>query len=141
MACVGAAAKDYLITTMQFVLKATANEKTLMSVDDAIAKRRLLESYCKQFAACLSSNVADISTRETVLRGTFASFLSDEEKSEHAHQTGATIWALPASGSRDHQRHDRNHQHKKHVAAVAAQQRSNVSIEAKRKVTFCDDVG
>jgi hypothetical protein len=30
---------------------------------------------------------------------------------------------------------------KKHVAAVAAQQRSKLSIEAKRKVTFCDDVG
>jgi uncharacterized membrane protein len=84
MACVAAATKDCLITTMQFVLKATANEKALMSVDDAIAKRRLLESYCEQFAACLSSNVADVSTRETVLRGKFASFLSDEEKSEHA---------------------------------------------------------
>jgi hypothetical protein len=82
MACVGAATKEYLTTNMQFVLKATANGKTLMSVDDAIAKRRLLESYCKQFAACLSSNVRDATLRETVLRGTFAGCLSDEEKSE-----------------------------------------------------------
>jgi hypothetical protein len=74
IAPVEAATKDYLITDLQSVLKAIANGMALMSEDGAIAKHRLLESYCKQFAACLSSNLADAATRETVLRGTFCGF-------------------------------------------------------------------
>jgi hypothetical protein len=80
IACAAAAAKEYLTANAAFILKATANGAAIMSIDDAIAQRRLVEDYCRRHAACLSSNVKDAGLRETILRGTFAGCISDEAK-------------------------------------------------------------
>jgi hypothetical protein len=64
----------------QFVLRETAGG--LMSVDDTIALRRLQEGYCKQYAACLSSNIADATLRETAIRAMFGDCLDDEAVKE-----------------------------------------------------------
>ena len=86
MACLATATKEYLTTNAQFVLRTTGKGTTIMSVDDTIAQRRLVEGYCKRWAACLSSNVKDDSLRETVLRGTFAGCLENEAKSDEEGQ-------------------------------------------------------
>jgi hypothetical protein len=78
MACAAAATKDYLTTNSAFVVRATANG--LMSVDDRIAQRRLVEGYCKRWAACLVTNVDDAGMRETAYRATFSSCLEFEAK-------------------------------------------------------------
>jgi hypothetical protein len=75
MACAAAATKDYLSANAALVLRATANG--LMSVDDTIAQRRLVEGYCKEWAACLVSNTA-ANLRETVYRATFSACLDTE---------------------------------------------------------------
>jgi hypothetical protein len=77
LACVDSATKDYLTTNAQFVIRATAGG-LLISVDDTIALRRLQEGYCKQYAACLSSNIADETLRETAMRAMFGDCLDDE---------------------------------------------------------------
>ena len=77
LACVSSATKDYLATNAQFVLRATT-DGLVMSVDDTIALRRLQEDYCKQYAACLSSNTDDATQRETAIRALFADCLDDE---------------------------------------------------------------
>ena len=79
LACVESATKEYLTTNAQFVLRATAGG-LVMSVDDTIALRRLQEGYCKQYAACISSNIADATLRETAIRAMFADCLDDEVK-------------------------------------------------------------
>jgi hypothetical protein len=79
LACVGSATKEYLTTNAQFILRATGGGQ-LMSVEDSIAQRRLVESYCKQYAACLVSNIADAPLRESALRAMFATCLDDEAK-------------------------------------------------------------
>ena len=79
LACVESATKEYLTTNAQFVLRTTAGG-LLMSVDDTIALRRLQEGYCKQYAACLSSNIADTTLRETAMRAMFGDCLDDEVK-------------------------------------------------------------
>jgi hypothetical protein len=79
LACVDNATKEYLATNAQFVLRATAGG-LLMSVDDTIALRRLQEGYCKQYAACFSSNIADATQRETAIRAMFGDCLDDEVK-------------------------------------------------------------
>ena len=85
MACASAAAKEYIAANAAFVLRATS-KGTLMSVDDTIARRRLVEGFCKRWAACLSSNVPDASTRETVMRATFAGCLTNEAKNDEEGQ-------------------------------------------------------
>ena len=85
VACVAEATKEHLTANAEFVLKATANG-TIMSVDDTIAQRRLVEGYCKRQAACLSSNVKDATLREIVLRGAFAGCLENEAKNGETDQ-------------------------------------------------------
>jgi hypothetical protein len=77
LACVAGARKEYLATNAQHVLHATA-DGLLLSVDDTIALRRLQEDYCKQYAACLSGNLADATMRETATRALFSGCLDDE---------------------------------------------------------------
>jgi hypothetical protein len=79
LACVEGATKEYLTASAQFVLRAT-DWRLVMSVDDTIALRRLQEGYCKQYAACLSGNIADATLRETAIRAMFADCLDDEVK-------------------------------------------------------------
>ena len=81
LACVGSTTEEYLTANAQFVLRATAGRE-LMSVDDKIGQRRLVEGYCKQYAACLIGNIADATMRETALRAMFADCLDDEAKEE-----------------------------------------------------------
>jgi hypothetical protein len=52
----------------------------LMSVDDQIGQRRLVESYCRQYAACLVSDIPDTTMKETASRAMFGSCLEDESK-------------------------------------------------------------
>jgi hypothetical protein len=88
MACVGTATEEYLTAHAKFVLRATSNGTTLMSVDDTIAQRRLVEGYCKRRADCLVSNISDAVLREMALRAMFAECLNSEAKedSEEIHQ-------------------------------------------------------
>jgi hypothetical protein len=79
LACVSTAAKEYLTTNSEFVQRAMAGN-LLMSIDDQVVQRRLVESYCKQYATCLVSNTGDPKMRETALRGMFAGCLDDEAK-------------------------------------------------------------
>jgi hypothetical protein len=79
MACAAAATKSYLNANMELVLRATASG--LMSVDDTIAQRRLVEGYCKQWAACLVSSAPE-NFRETVYRATFSACLNNEAKED-----------------------------------------------------------
>src|SRR5882672_4436112 len=86
MACVGTATEEYLRAQAKFVLRATGNGTTLMSVDDTIAQRRLIEGYCKRRADCLVSNIPDAGLREMTLRAMFAGCLNSEAK-EDAEET------------------------------------------------------
>jgi hypothetical protein len=86
MACVGTATEEYLIANAQFLLRATAHGTTLMSVDDTIAQRRLVEGYCKRRTDCLLSMIPDAGLRETALRGMFVGCLDSEAKAD-AEQT------------------------------------------------------
>jgi hypothetical protein len=61
-ACAVAAPKDYLNANAAF-LRAATIANGLLSVDDTIAQRRLVEGYCKQWSACLVSNMP-ANTRE-----------------------------------------------------------------------------
>jgi hypothetical protein len=72
IACAAAATKDYFNTDAVLVRRARANG--LMSVDGTIARRRLVEEYCKQWAACLVSNMPE-NTRERGYRATFSGCL------------------------------------------------------------------
>jgi hypothetical protein len=56
----------------------TANDQ-IMSVDDTIAQRRLVEGFCKQWSACLVNDI-DAKMKETVYRWKFASCLDVTEK-------------------------------------------------------------
>lgn len=77
-ACAGAAANEYLTANAEFITRATANG--IMSIDDAIAHRRLAEGFCKRWAACLVTNIAEADLREIALRATFAGCLTNEAK-------------------------------------------------------------
>ena len=78
MTCAGAASKEY--TTAKAELDRRASANGIMSVEDTIAQRRLAEDFCKQWAACLVSNITDATLRETALRATFAGCLTNEAK-------------------------------------------------------------
>jgi hypothetical protein len=51
-----------------------------MSIEDAIAQRRLVEDVCKRWGACLVSNITQPGLREIALRASFAGCLSGEAK-------------------------------------------------------------
>jgi hypothetical protein len=85
MACAATATKGYLTANSLIIQRATANGP-VMSVDDTIAKRRLVEDFCKQWAACLSSNVKDAGLREIALRSTFLACLENEAKNDETSQ-------------------------------------------------------
>jgi hypothetical protein len=51
MACAGAAAQEYETANAALAQRATADGS--MSVEDTIAQRRLVEDFCKRWAACL----------------------------------------------------------------------------------------
>jgi hypothetical protein len=78
MTCAGAAAQEYETANAAIAERATADG--ILSVDDAIAQRRLAEDFCKRWATCLVSNITDPGLRENALRATFAGCLSGEAK-------------------------------------------------------------
>jgi hypothetical protein len=81
LACVANATKEYLTTNAQLVLRASP-DGAIMSIDDKIGQRRLVEGYCKQYAACLVSSITDSAMKETALRAMFAGCLDDEAKDQ-----------------------------------------------------------
>jgi hypothetical protein len=78
MTCAGAASQEYETANAAIAERATADG--ILSVDDAIAQRRLAEDFCKRWATCLVSNITDPGLRENALRATFAGCLSGQEK-------------------------------------------------------------
>ena len=87
MACAEAAKKEYQTTKVQLVQRATAN-RTVMSIDDTIAKRRLDEDFCRRWADCLSSNVKDAGTRENIAAATFVACLDYEVSAKEGRPSG-----------------------------------------------------
>jgi hypothetical protein len=87
MACAEAAKKEYQTTKAQLVQRATAY-RTVMSVDDTIAKRRLDEDFCRRWADCLSFNVKDVGTRENTAAVTFAACLDYEVGAKEGRPSG-----------------------------------------------------
>jgi hypothetical protein len=87
MACAEAVKNEYQTTKAQLVQKATAN-RTVMSVDDTIANRRLDEDFCRRWAACLSSNIKDASTREKTAAVTFVTCLDYEVSAKEGRPSG-----------------------------------------------------
>jgi hypothetical protein len=83
IACAAAATEDYFTTAAALVRRAMANG--LMSVDDTIAQRRLVEGYCKQWAACLVSNMP-ANTREMGYRATFSGCLDADTNEQREGQ-------------------------------------------------------
>jgi hypothetical protein len=81
MACAAAATKDFLTTNAALLIRGTV-ATGLMSVDDKIAQRRLLEGYCKQWAACLVSNM-DANNREIGYRATFSACLDADANEQN----------------------------------------------------------
>ena len=88
MACAEAAKKEYQTTKVQLVQRATAN-RTVMSVDDTIAKRRFDEDFCRRWAACFSSDVKDASTRGNIAAATFVAYLDYEVSAKEGRPSGA----------------------------------------------------
>ena len=78
MACAGAAAQEYETANAAIAERVTADG--ILSVDDAIAQRRLAEDFCKRWATCLVSKINDPGLRENALWATFAGCLSGLEK-------------------------------------------------------------
>jgi hypothetical protein len=78
MACAGAASQEYERANAALAQRATADG--IVSVDDAIAQRRLAEDFCKRWATCLVSNITDAGLRENAPRTSFAGCLSGEAK-------------------------------------------------------------
>jgi hypothetical protein len=78
MACAGAASQEYETANAALARRATADG--ILSVDDAIAQRRLAEDFCKRWATCLVSNITEPGLRENALRATFAGCLNGEAK-------------------------------------------------------------
>jgi hypothetical protein len=76
MACAGAASLEFEAANAAIAERATADGS--MSVEDTIAQRRLVEDFCKRWAACLISNITEPGLREIALRSSFAGCLSNE---------------------------------------------------------------
>jgi hypothetical protein len=71
--CVSVATTAYLTANAELVSRGAG----IMSVDDTIAQRRLVERYCKQFAGCMVSNL-NPNFSDMAYRAMFASCLDDE---------------------------------------------------------------
>jgi hypothetical protein len=76
MACAGAASLEFETANAAIAQRATPDGS--MSVEDTIAQRRLVEDFCKRWAACLVSNITEPGLREIALRSSFAGCLSSE---------------------------------------------------------------
>jgi hypothetical protein len=87
MACAEAVKNEYQTTEAQLVQRATAN-RTVMSVEDTIAKRRLDEDFCRRWADCLSSNVKDAGTRDSIAAVTFVACLDYEVSAKEGRRSG-----------------------------------------------------
>jgi hypothetical protein len=72
-ACAMAATKDYLNANL-----ALLNQTPLMSIDGAIAQRRLEEQYCLRFAQCLMDGSPLNQIAVLQYQATFSSCLRDE---------------------------------------------------------------
>jgi hypothetical protein len=78
VACAGAASQEYETADAALAQRATVGGN--LSVDDAIAQRRLAEDFCRRWATCLVSKITGVGLRENALRATFAGCLSNEAK-------------------------------------------------------------
>jgi len=83
VACAGAAAQEFETANAAIAERATPNGS--LSIEDAIAQRRLSEDFCKRWATCLVTNITEPGLRENALRSTFAGCLSNEA-SEHSNE-------------------------------------------------------
>ena len=83
MACAGAASEEF--ETANAAIAERATPSGTLSIEDAIAQRRLSEDFCKRWAACLVTNITEPGLRENALRATFAGCLSNEG-SEHLNE-------------------------------------------------------
>jgi hypothetical protein len=76
VACAGAAAQEFETANAAIAERATPNGS--LSIEDAIAQRRLSEDFCKRWATCLVTNITEPGLRENALRSSFAGCLSNE---------------------------------------------------------------
>jgi hypothetical protein len=76
MACAGAASQESETANAAIAERATANGS--LSIEDAIAQRRLAETFCKRWATCLVNRITEPGLRENALRSTFAGCLSKQ---------------------------------------------------------------
>jgi hypothetical protein len=83
VACAGAAAQEF--ETANAAIAERASPNGALSIEDAIAQRRLSENFCKRWAACLVTNITEPGLRENALRSTFAGCLSNEA-TEHLNE-------------------------------------------------------
>jgi hypothetical protein len=83
MACAGAASQEFETANAAIAERATANGS--LSIEDAIAQRRLAETFCKRWATCLVNRITEPGLRENALRSTFAGCLSNEA-TEHLNE-------------------------------------------------------
>jgi hypothetical protein len=74
-ACAGAASQEFDTANAAIAERATNGS---LSIEDAIAQRRLAEDFCKRWATCLVSKITEPGLRENALRSTFAGCLSNE---------------------------------------------------------------
>jgi hypothetical protein len=81
--CAGAAAQEF--ETANAAIAERASPTGLLSIEDAIAQRRLSEDFCKRWATCLVTNITEPGLRENALRSTFAGCLSNEA-TEHLNE-------------------------------------------------------
>jgi hypothetical protein len=83
VSCAGAAAQEFETANAAITARATPNGT--LSIEDAIAQRRLSEDFCKRWAACLVTNITEPGLRENALRATFSGCLSNEA-TEHLNE-------------------------------------------------------
>ena len=83
MACAGAPSQDFDTANAAIAERATPNGT--LSIEDAIAQRRLSEDFCKRWATCLVTNITEPGLRENALRSSFAGCLSNEGM-EHSNE-------------------------------------------------------
>jgi hypothetical protein len=78
MACAGAASQEF--ETANAAIEERTVADGILPIEDAIARRRLYETFCKRWAACLVTDITEPGLRENALRATFAGCLSNEAK-------------------------------------------------------------
>ncbi|MBR0712721.1 hypothetical protein [Bradyrhizobium liaoningense] len=81
IACAGAATAEYLKADAELVLRATA--KGVMSVEDKIAQRRLVEGYCIRWSSCTVIDVP-ANARELAYRSMFSACLEADASERKA---------------------------------------------------------